>query len=87
MPFRRRSGKRAAGLTPAQREIVARLERGELSAEEAGRLLALASASPDAPEAPPAEEQPAGPPETAEERAARELVERIAREAYGDPPE
>ena len=87
MPFRRRSGKRAAGLTPAQREIVARLERGELSAEEAGRLLAEASAAPLAAEAPPTGDSPDGPPETEEERAARELVERIAREAYGDPPE
>ena len=87
MPFRRRSGKRAAGLTPAQREIVARLERGELSAEEAGRLLAQASGAPVAEEAPPTDQSPGGPPETAEERAARELVERIAREAYGDPPE
>ena len=84
MPFRRRTGKRAAGLTPAQRAVVARLERGELSPEEAGRLLAE-SAPAEPPDAPTLAE-PAGPPETPEERAARELVERIAREAYDDPP-
>ena len=84
MPFRRRSGKTATDLTPAQRDVVARLERGELSAEEAGRL--LAESARVEPHPAPALDEPAGPPETPEERAARELVERLAQEAYGDPP-
>ena len=90
MPFFRRSARRADHLTQRQRDVVARLERGELSAEEAARLLAEPEpevanpASGTSPEAPPGGE-PAERPETPEETAARELVERIAREAYGDP--
>lgn len=68
--------------TPEQREILARLERGEITAEEAGRLLggvgrewrySTDGAAGDGPEAQPRAE-------TEEEAKARELVERIARE-------
>jgi hypothetical protein len=93
MPFFRRSGKRVDHLTSKQRDVVQRLERGELSAEEAARLLAeagpeadTARGGPSASDPSEAPEGPERPPETPDETAARELVERIAREAYGDPP-
>lgn len=78
-------------LTPEQRRIVDRLEQGVLSAEEAGRLL-IESASateawlPGEPEASAeAWSDEVESTETPEEAAARELVERIARESYADP--
>lgn len=94
-----RIGRKTDLLSPAEREIVDRFERGVIDATEAGRLL-IASAQlpavvPDAetegsePETPVAAGPPeaVGPPEAAghpdetpEEAAARELVERIARE-------
>jgi hypothetical protein len=73
-------------LSPEQQDVVARLERGEISEQEAERLLgadvrvgevrledagaAETAATPGA----------SAPPESAEDARARELVERIARE-------
>jgi hypothetical protein len=78
-------------LSPEEREIVDRLERGAIDAAEAGRLL-IASARPVRHEAavsadsePVAEETDAAPNETPDEAKARALIERIAREAYDDP--
>ena len=79
-------------LSPQEREIVDRFERGVIDATEAGRLLiasvqhAAESPAPlaepvDQPDPPAVPEQAvANPNETAEEAAARLLVERIARE-------
>jgi hypothetical protein len=71
-------------LSPEEREIVDRFERGAIDATEAGRLL-IASVQRAAPQ--PEEEQTATdaepnahPDETPEEAAARELVQRIAGE-------
>ena len=85
--------KRTDRLSPQEREIVDRFERGEIDAAEAGRLLidSVDSAGPDASTA--ADEQgsetveadPGAPDETAEEAKARELVERIAQDVYDDP--
>jgi hypothetical protein len=83
-------GRKTDLLSPQEREIVDRFERGVIDAAEAGRLL-IASVQhvDDAPAAAaePAAEEPAGqedfivdPNETPEEAAARQLVERIARE-------
>ena len=76
-------------LSPAEREIVDRFERGVIDAMEAGRLL-IASvqradtlAVPMEPDEAAVEEHLD---ETPEEAAARELVERLARDAYGDEP-
>ena len=79
-------------LSPEEREIVDRLERGVIDAAEAGRLLIAsvqsvrheAAASPDE-SRPGTEEAVAAPDETPEEAKARELVERLARDVYGDP--
>ncbi len=76
-------------LSPEEREIVDRFERGVIDAAEAGRLLiasvqrvdlavAVASADVDA----DGTEDDAVPGETPEEAAARKLVERIARDVY-----
>ncbi len=73
-------------LSPAEREIVDRFERGVVDAMEAGRLLIasvqrvepVVSTEPDE----TAEDEHLD--ETPEEATARELVERLAREAYGD---
>ena len=91
-------GRKTDLLSPQEREIVDRLERGVIDAAEAGRLLiasvqhidgstaapaepAAAAGHAAAPEEPAAtEETVAYPNETAEETAARLLVERIARE-------
>jgi hypothetical protein len=71
-------------LSPEEREIVDRFERGAIDATEAGRLL-IASVQRAAPQ--PEEERTAtdaetnaDPDETPEEAAARELVQRIAGE-------
>ena len=83
-------GRKTDLLSPQEREIVDRFERGVIDATEAGRLLiASVQHDDDAPAAAaePAAEEPAGqeafvvdPNETPEEAAARQLVERIARE-------
>ena len=74
-------------LSPEEREIVDRFERGVIDAAEAGRLLiasvqrvdlAVVSAQADA----DGTEDDAVPGETPEEAAARKLVERIARDVY-----
>lgn len=102
-----RIGRKTDLLSPAEREIVDRFERGAIDAAEAGRLLIAsvhrvgdgpAEASPPTPvetgavetaataaaadEAAPEEEPEfvVDPNETPEEAAARQLVERIARE-------
>ncbi len=74
-------------LSPEEREIVDRFERGVIDAEEAGRLLIasvrrVAVAPESEPEDIEAEEIPG---ETPEEAAARRLVEQIARDVYEDP--
>jgi hypothetical protein len=76
-------------LSPEEREIVDRFERGVIDAAEAGRLL-IASVRRVEVAPPELEDADVGgedgiPGETPEEAAARELVERIAREAYDDP--
>jgi hypothetical protein len=79
-------------LSPEEREIVDRFERGVIDAGEAGRLL-IASVQPARNEAaasvdesgPVTEEIDAAPGETPEEAKARALVESIAREVYDDP--
>jgi hypothetical protein len=79
-------------LSPEEREIVDRFERGVIDAAEAGRLL-IASARPARQEAaasvgesaPVTEEIEAAPGETPEEAKARALIESIAREVYDDP--
>ncbi len=79
-------------LSPEEREIVDRFERGVIDAAEAGRLLIAsvqsvsheAAASADG-SRPGAEETDPAPDETPEEATARALIERIAREAYDDP--
>ena len=85
-------GRKTDLLSPQEREIVDRFERGVIDASEAGRLLIAsvqhAAESPAAAAEPLAEPDPpavqdqavAHPNETAEETAARLLVERIARE-------
>ena len=83
--------KRTDRLSPQEREIVDRFERGVIDASEAGRLLidsvesvrAEASASDE----PGREtvETDAAPDETPEEARARALVERIAQDVYDDP--
>jgi hypothetical protein len=97
-------GRKTDLLSPQEREIVDRFERGVIDAAEAGRLLIAsvqhvdgstdAAAEPAAAAAPAAAAEPAAAPEepeaqeetvaypneTAEETAARLLVERIARE-------
>jgi hypothetical protein len=75
-------------LTPDQRAVLDRLERGEIDADEAERLLTGASET-SAARAQPAPDPDASPDETHvtesdEEAKARELVERIARDIYGD---
>lgn len=80
-------GRRTDRLSPEEREIVDRFERGVIDAAEAGRLLI---ASVRYVEEPSVEDSDVGaedgvPDETPEEAQARELVERIAREAYDDP--
>ena len=78
-------------LSPEEREIVERFERGEIDAAEAGRLLIdsvravrheAASVGGDAG---PEQTDATAPDETPEEAKARALIERLARGAYGDP--
>ena len=78
-------------LSPEEREIVDRFERGVIYAAEAGRLL-IASVQPARHEAAASvdesgsvtEEIDVAPGETPEEARARALVESIAREVYDD---
>ena len=88
MKFSFRLGKRFGWnrLSPEQQTVVERLERGEISEEEAERVLGadvrvaevrLGHAGADEPDATPGSSPP---PESAEDARARELVERIARE-------
>jgi len=65
------------GLTPEQRRILERIERGELTAAQAERLLVGVVPEPQMVVEEPVERRPD---ETPEEAAARELVERIAQE-------
>lgn len=78
-------------LSPEEREIIDRFERGVIDAAEAGRLLIASVRYAEEPLATEHEEEeeeeeavPANPDETPEEAAARQLVERIARETYDD---
>jgi hypothetical protein len=78
-------------LSPEEREIVDRFERGAIDAAEAGRLL-IASVHSTRPEAaavdrspPVTEESDDAREEMSEEAKARALVESIAREVYDDP--
>ena len=79
-------GKKTDLLSPEERAIVDRFERGAIDAAEAGRLLidsakraetASVTAAADVPDE---AETAVDPNETPEEAKARELVERIARE-------
>ena len=81
-------------LSPEEREIVDRFERGVIDAAEAGRLLIASAQSgrhdtaASVDESGPSgaiEETDAFPDETTEEAKARALVERIARDVYNDP--
>ena len=79
-------------LSPEEREIVDRFERGVIDAAEAGRLLidsvnAVRHEGESAGEDEAGTEQTDAAPldETPEEAKARELVERIARDVYDDP--
>ena len=90
MRFRFNFGKRFGhgDLPPEQEEVVGRFERGEITAEEAERLLgggarafgfSIPTGEDESREAVP--NPPSKPPvESSEDAAARELVERIARE-------
>ena len=81
-------GKKTDLLSPEEREIVDRFERGAIDAAEAGRLLiATTQHASEAPVARAADdvdqtETDADPNETPDEAAARRLVEQIAREVY-----
>jgi len=78
-------------LSPEEREIVDRFERGAIDAAEAGRLLIESVAAvrdepagADEGEAGTEQTDAAPPDETPEEAKARELVERIARDVYDE---
>ena len=78
-------------LSPVEREIVDRFERGVIDAAEAGRLLiesvetARQEAASVEEATPESEENAAALDETPEEAKAKALVERIARDVYDDP--
>jgi hypothetical protein len=83
--------KRTDRLSPQEREIVERFERGVIDASEAGRLLIDSVESVRA-EASASDERgresmgtDAATDETPEEARARALVERIAQDVYDDP--
>ena len=82
-------GRSTDRLSPEEREIVDRFERGVIDAAEAGRLLIASVRRVEVVPPDPADtdigSEDGIPGETPEEAAARELVERIAREAYDDP--
>ncbi|HEY1318481.1 MAG TPA: hypothetical protein VGF10_14765 [Gaiella sp.] len=86
------NAKRTDRLSPEEREIVDRFERGEIDAAEAGRQLIASVHSVHGETAASANDSGAGteetgspPDETPEEEKARVLIERLAREAYDDP--
>jgi hypothetical protein len=79
-------------LSPEEREIVDRFERGVIDAAEAGRLLIESVNAVRHEAAPPSEDDAETEradadllDETSEEAKARALVERIARDVYDDP--
>ena len=82
----RLGGKKTDLLSPEERSIVDRFERGAIDAAEAGRLLiesvqrVATAAGESHTDSSDEAEAAAFPNETPEETAARELVERIARE-------
>ena len=78
-------------LSPQEREIVDRFERGAIDATEAGRLLIESVASVRSLGSDLADEDGNGTDmdaarsdETPEEASARELIERLAQEVYDD---
>ena len=74
-------------LTPAQRAVLDRLERGEITADEAERHLAADGEPAPTDGEPAADADTVAEPEsteTPEEARARELVEQIARDVYED---
>ena len=79
--------RRTDRLSPEERDIVDRFERGVIDAAEAGRLLIASvrytEAASTAVEN--ATDEDGIPGETPEEAKARELIERIARDVYKDP--
>ncbi len=85
--------KRTDRLSPQEREIVDRFERGVIDASEAGRLLIdsvnpvrpTASAYADERERETVATDAAALDETPEEARAKALVERIAQDVYDDP--
>ena len=83
--------KRTDRLSPQEREIVDRFERGVIDASEAGRLLidsvnsVRPTASACADERETVETDAAALDETPEEARAKALVERIAQDVYDDP--
>ena len=80
-------------LSPREREIVDRFERGVIDAAEAGRLLieSVTSVGPEDGASPDGEDtrtddlDGVGLDETPDAAKARALVERIARDVYEDP--
>lgn len=77
-------------LSPDERQIVDRFERGEIDAAEAGRLLidSVRAVHHEAAwvddDAGPEQTDATAPDETPEEAQARALVERIARDVYDE---
>jgi hypothetical protein len=86
MRFSFNIGKRFVGLTQEEKRVLERLKRREITAEQAelelgGHVHGAATGGSHEPQAPHEDPADGAPPdETAEERTARELVERIARE-------
>jgi hypothetical protein len=86
--FGKRSGEDR--LTPEHREVIDRLERGEIDADEAAKLLSATVRTTtirlgDETEVRQETSSPPKPPtDSADDARARELVERLAREIYGD---
>ncbi len=83
---------RADRLSPEEREIVDRFERGVIDAAEAGQLLIASVHSVREEAAALVDESGAGagetdvaPDETPEEAKARALIERLAQQVYDDP--
>ena len=93
MKFNFRFGKRpgADRLTREQRDVVGRLERGEISADEAAKLLSATVRTTTIRLGDETEVRqetssaPKPPPDSPEDAKARDLVERLAREIYDDP--
>jgi hypothetical protein len=82
-------GRKTDRLSPEERDIVDRFERGVIDAAEAGRLLIesvrYVEPTPDVIVTPDVDEGGI-PGETPDEARARKLVERVARDVYEDPP-